>query len=269
MDQQPEQPSSRSTFAIPRMDCPAEERLVRMALHGEESVLALSFDLAERRLDVWHSGGPEVLLGKLEALRLGARLTETTPATALPEGCPSPEAGTLWVVLAINATLFVVELVAGWLAESTGLLADSLDMLADAAVYGLSLYAVGRPAAHRERAARFAGVVQLTLALGAFGEVTRRALLGSSPEPGTMMGIALLALVANVTCLLLLGRHRHRGVHMKASWIFSTNDVVANLGVIAGGALVAWSGSPLPDLMVGAAVAAVVLAGAIRILRLR
>jgi Co/Zn/Cd efflux system component len=190
-------------------------------------------------------------------------------ATEVPIEGAADEARTLWLVLAINAVMFVVELTAGWLAESTGLLADSLDMLADAAVYGLSLYAVGRPALHRRRAARFAGLVQLSLALGAFGEVARRALLGSTPEPITMMSVALLALAANVTCLVLVGRHRHGGVHMKASWIFSANDVIANLGVIVGGALVAWSGSRLPDLIVGSAVAAVVLAGAIRILRLR
>jgi Co/Zn/Cd efflux system component len=128
---------------------------------------------------------------------------------------------------------------------------------------------VGRPALHRRRAARFAGLVQLSLALGALGEVARRALLGSTPEPITMMSVALLALAANATCLALVGRHRHGGVHMKASYIFSANDVIANLGVIVGGALVAWSGSRLPDLVVGSAVAAVVLAGAIRILRLR
>ena len=84
-----------------------------------------------------------------------------------------------------------------------------------------------------------------------------------------MIGISLLALAANVTCLLLIARHRHGGAHMKASWIFSTNDVLANLGVIAAGALVALTGSRLPDLLIGAAVALLVFVGAVRILRLR
>ena len=262
-------PLWKSTFDIPKMDCPAEERLVRMALDGEKHVLSLSFDLVERRLDVWHRGEVGSFLGKLEGLRLGARLCETVRAFGLPGEHPKAEARTLWLVLGINAAMFLVEGAAGWMAESTGLLADSLDMLADAAVYGLSVYAVGRPAALRLRAARFAGLVQLVLALGALGEVARRAALGSTPEPGMMMGVASLALVANVTCLVLVGRHRHGGVHMKASWIFSANDVIANLGVVVGGALVAWSGSRLPDLFVGSAVGVVVLAGAIRILRLR
>ena len=84
-----------------------------------------------------------------------------------------------------------------------------------------------------------------------------------------MIGISALALAGNVTCLLLLARHRHGGAHMKASWIFSTNDVLANLGVIVAGALVAWTGSRLPDLVIGTAVGVLVLAGAVRILRLR
>jgi len=179
------------------------------------------------------------------------------------------EASTLRVLLAINAAMFAVEVVAGWLAQSTGLLADSLDMFADAAVYGLALYAVGRPASLKLRAAHTSGWLQLALALGAFAEVARRGIVGSQPEPPTMIGVSLVALAANVTCLVLIHRHRHRGAHMQASYIFSANDVLANLGVIAAGALVAWTASAVPDLVIGTAIAALVLRGAIRILRLR
>ncbi len=84
-----------------------------------------------------------------------------------------------------------------------------------------------------------------------------------------MIGISLLALAANVGCLVLISRHRHGGAHMKASWIFSTNDVLVNLGVMAAGALVAWTGSRVPDLVIGTAVGLLVLVGAFRILRLR
>ena len=181
---------------------------------------------------------------------------------------PGVEASTLRVLLAINAALFAVEIVAGWLAQSTGLLADSLDMLADAAVYGLALYAVGRPAALKLRAAHVSGWLQLALAFGAFAEVARRAAFGSEPQPGAMIGVSLVALAANVTCLVLVHRHRHRGAHMEASFIFSANDVLANLGVILAGALVAGTGSPAPDLVIGAAIAGLVLRGALRILRL-
>jgi hypothetical protein len=262
----------RSTFEVPKMDCPAEEVLVRTALDGVPEVRRLAFDLAERTLVVWHAGEPALVLGRLDPLELGARLSDSReselPADAAVPGAAS-ETSTLWTVLAINAGMFVVEIVAGWLAESTGLLADGADMLADATVYALALYAVGRAPALKLRAARVCGTLQLALGLGAFVEVARRAVLGSDPGPPAMMGVSMLALVANVTSLWLVARHREGGVHMKATYICTANDVLANLGVIAAGALVAATGSRLPDLVIGALIAAVVLQGALRILRLR
>jgi Co/Zn/Cd efflux system component len=83
-----------------------------------------------------------------------------------------------------------------------------------------------------------------------------------------MIGVSALALAANVACLLLISQHRHAGVHMTASYIFSANDVIANLGVIAAGLLVSWTGSPWPDWIIGAFIGLVVLIGAVRILRL-
>jgi Co/Zn/Cd efflux system component len=163
----------------------------------------------------------------------------------------------------------VVEVVTGWLVQSTGLMADGLDMLADAAVYGLSLYAVGRAARLQLRAAHVMGWLQAGLALGAMAEVLRRLWWGSEPESLWMMGVSTVALAANVTCLYLISRHREGGAHMRASWICSTNDVLANLGVIAAGLLVAWTHSFVPDLVIGAIIAAMVLSGAVRILRMR
>jgi Co/Zn/Cd efflux system component len=266
---------NHSVFRIPKMDCPTEEQLVRMALEGVGGIHELSFDLPGRTLSVWHEGKPGAITEKLEPLALGAQLTETTTATAPPppatgEGASDEaEARTLWVLLAINAVMFVVELVAGWLAESAGLIADSLDMLADASVYAVALYAVGRSAVLKRRAAHLTGWLQVTLALVALGEVLRRLVFGSAPEAPTIMGIALLALAANVTCLLLIARNRHYGVHMMAVFICSANDVIANTGVIAAGALVAWTGSNVPDLVIGTVIGVVVLVGGIRILRLR
>lgn len=172
------------------------------------------------------------------------------------------------LLLAINGAMFFLEFGVGWIAQSTGLIADSLDRFADAAVYGVSLYAVGKAASAQARAARFGGYLQLVLALGALAEVARRFLTDSQPEAPAMMAMALVALAANVACLALISKHRQGGVHMRASWIFSTNDVIANLGVIAAGALVAWTGSAAPDLVIGTIIALVVLSGALRILRL-
>lgn len=259
----------KTVFAIPKMDCLAEERLIRMALEQKEGVTRLDFDLSSRQLTVLHNIVPEKLLNYLAPLGLDARLVETGPATDETTQIPAvAEGSTLKLLLMINGAMFLVEIIIGWLAESTGLIADSLDMLADAAVYGVSLYAVNRSAIVQGGAARLSGYVQLILAAGALFEVVRRLWMGSDPEPSFMIGTALLALIANVTCLMLIAKHRQGGVHMRASWIFSTNDVIANVGVIVAGLLVLWTQSALPDLVVGAIIASVVLTGALRILKL-
>lgn len=174
---------------------------------------------------------------------------------------------TLQLVLAINALMFVFEASIGWWAQSTGLIADSLDMFADAAVYGISLYAVGKSCAAKQRAARLSGYGQIALALLALADVLRRALQGSEPVSLLMMGVGLVALVANATCLTLISKHRQDGAHMRAAHIFSKNDVIANLGVILAGALVWWLHSPYPDLIIGSVIALIVLRGGLSILR--
>ncbi len=135
----------RTLIAIPKMDCPSEERLIRMALDGLDGVVDLRFDLQARTLFVTHRGEPGPVLAKLAPLGLGARVEESHEAGPAEAVAPEvrDETSTLRILLAINAVLFLVEIVAGWLAQSTGLIADSLDMLADAFVYGLGLYAVG------------------------------------------------------------------------------------------------------------------------------
>jgi len=170
-------------------------------------------------------------------------------------------------LLAINAAMFVIEVVVGFLAQSTGVMADSLDMLADALVYSIGLYAIGRAAAAKHRAAFWSGIFQVILAASILFEVARRALHGSEPNSGLMIAISVVALAANATCLKLLSKHRDGGVHMRASWIFSRSDVIANAGVILAGVLVAVTSSRWPDLVVGTLIAAVVLHGGRAILR--
>ena len=172
----------------------------------------------------------------------------------------------LWQLLAINGVLFVVELVVGWWAQSTGLIADSIDMLADATIYAIGLYAVGKAAAHKARAALLSGYFQGGLALLILVDILRRMIFGSEPVSLLMMGMGVLALIGNVICLLLINRHKDGEVHMRASWIFSKNDVVANVGVIVAGALVLWTGSRWPDLIIGLLIVGVVLRGAMQII---
>lgn len=261
-------------FAVPKMDCPSEERMIRMALDGVDGVGRITCDLGQRQVRVIHAGDTSMVAAKLGGLGLGATLVHAGPANPSAsddDDVPDPvrEGRTLRLVLAINAVMFVGELVLAWVAQSAGLLADSLDMFADAAVYGLALYAVGRGATSRTKIAHLAGWLQAALAIGALVEVVRRFSFGSEPEAPLMMIVAGVALVANVTCLWLVSRHREGGAHMKASVIFSANDVIANVGVILAGALVAWTGSRYPDLVIGAVIATIVLSGARRILRLR
>ena len=263
---------SLSRFAIPGMDCPSEEQMIRMALAGGPAIARLDFDLAGRELSVCHGDTAEAVLARLTPLGFGARLVETRPVSEEDLTQPAqtaPEARPLKLLLAINALMFGVEILAGWWTQSAGLLADALDMLADAAVYGLALYAVGHAPALQRRAAHLSGWLQFALALGMLMEVVRRIFFGAEPLGDAMVGVALLALLANVACLLLISRHRHGGAHMQASFIFSANDVIANLGVILAGALVFWLDNPWPDWIIGALIGLIVLHGAWRILKLR
>lgn len=262
----------KTTLSIPKMDCAAEERLVRMALEGRAGVLRLDADSGARQLRVIHEGEPEQIAALVRPLNLGGEIIDTTEVSELDEVAPpsgAEEARTLKIALAINAGMFAGELIGALLADSSALLADSLDMFADAAVYGIALFGVHRARGTQLKAVRISGVLQLLLALGALGEVIRRVLYGGEPEALLMVIVALAALTANVTCMWLLARHRRGGAHMKASWIFTTNDVIANLGVIAAAALVRLFESAVPDLVVAAVIAIVVLGGAIRILRLK
>ena len=177
------------------------------------------------------------------------------------------ERKTLIVILLINGFMFVVEAVLGWYAQSTGLIADSLDMLADATVYGLSLYFVGKGIALQAKSATVSGVLQIILGVGVLFEVARRLAFGSEPKSVLIVSIGLVALVANVICLLLISKHRDSGIHMRVSWIFSTNDVIANLGVILSGVLVWFIESRYPDLVIGTVISIIVIRGGIKILR--
>lgn len=174
--------------------------------------------------------------------------------------------GVLIWLLAINGVMFIAEIIAGITGDSTALIADSLDMLADATVYAIGLYAVGRSLLVKVKAAHISGIFQIVLGLGVLFDIVRRTVTGSEPESLIMIVMGIAALIANTACLVLIYKHRQGEVHMRASWIFSKNDVVANLGVIGGGVLVNWFDSPWPDLFIGLTIAAIVIRGGIQII---
>jgi len=168
----------------------------------------------------------------------------------------------LIILLCINATMFVIEFAIGWWAQSTGLIADALDMLADALVYGVGLYAVGKAIQVKANAAMLSGLMQFLLGFLVIADILRRILYGSEPVSLLMISMGMVALVANVICLQLIAKHREGEVHMRASWIFSKNDVIANLGIICAGGLVWVLDSRWPDIIIGSIVATIVLLGA-------
>lgn len=266
-----------SEYIVPKMDCPAEENMIRIALEPIQPEDILDFDTPNRHLKVYHSDNQQELVSRLASVGLGARLKSTRPikedelsnVSMSAIEADAMESRVLKQLLAINAVMFLVEIVAGWWAQSTGLIADSLDMFADAAVYGVALYAVGHSIRMKVRAAHFSGWLQIILAFGALFELGRRFFYGSEPISVLMIGFGVIALIANTTCLLLISKKKDSGVHMKASWIFSANDVIANLGVIVAGVLVALTGSRYPDLIIGLLIGVVVLNGARRILTLK
>lgn len=260
----------KSTFDVAKMDCPSEEQLVRMKLEGRGDVHSLVFDLAQRRLEVVHTGDAADITRALESLDLGATHRSSTGWESLESASDAPaQRRLLWQVLLINLAFFGLELVAGLVAQSMGLVADSLDMLADSVVYGLSLYAVGRSARHKGGVATISGVLQLLLAMvGLFEAVRRFVTPHELPGFRTMIFVSLLALAGNALCLYLLQKSRSREAHMQASMIFTSNDVIANIGVIVAGVLVLVTASRLPDLIVGVAIFLLVGRGAVRILNL-
>lgn len=150
-----------------------------------------------------------------------------------------------------------------------GLVADSLDMLADSFVYGLSLFAIGGTVVLKKKIARAAGYIQIGLATIGMVEVIRRFMgEASPPDFRTMIIVSILALIANGLCLILLQRSKSQEAHMRASMIFTSNDIIINLGVIVAALLVNWTQANTPDLIVGVIVFGLVMQGAFRILKL-
>ena len=180
---------------------------------------------------------------------------------------PERQRRLLWVVLCINGAMFLVELIAGITARSTALLADSVDMLGDAIVYGVSLYVVARGAVWQARVARLKGLIMAAFGVGVLAQVVTKLLHGLHPNADTMGVVGSLALAANTVCLVMLWRRRRDDVNMRSAWMCSLNDVAGNAGVIVAGAAVALTASGWPDILVGLMIAGMFCASATHIIR--
>lgn len=231
---------NKTTFQINKMDCAAEVQLIRMKLDGVDNIRSLDFDVPKRQLVVVHTGNNKQIFSLLDSLNFETAIKSTDSAdNYVSVQDTQKEKNLLWTVLAINFTFFILEMLTGWLSHSMGLVADSLDMLADAAVYALALFAVGGTIARKRNIAKASGYFQIVLAVLGFAEIVRRFLgFGEVPTFQTMIIISVLALIGNSICLYLLQKSKSKEAHMEASMIFTSNDVIINLGVIVAGVLV-------------------------------
>ena len=260
----------KTVFKISKMDCPSEEALIRMKLEEFSQIKHLDFDLQNRQLTVYTEGDIKLIENSIEELNLGANIISSEASDRLSFEEQANQKKILWWVLIINFSFFIIEMLTGLISKSMGLVADSLDMLADSFVYGISLMAVGGSMMLKKKIARLAGYFQITLAIFGFIEVLRRFLTTDKiPNFSTMITVSVLALIANGICLYLLQRSKSKEAHMQASMIFTSNDVIINLGVITAGVLVYWLQSNKPDLIIGTIVFLLVIRGAIRILKLK
>jgi Co/Zn/Cd efflux system component len=183
------------------------------------------------------------------------------------EGLRNRQSATLKIVLAINAVMFGVELAAGLLASSVSLVADSLDMLGDALVYGFSLYVVTRGARMKAVSALFKGGIMAVFGLFVLGQAMYKIIVSHVPVFEAIGAIGLLALAANILCLVLLWRHRADDINMTSVWLCSRNDIVVNVSVLFAAFGVWLTGSAWPDILVGLALAVLFLRSALFVLR--
>ena len=257
-----------SRFHIAAMDCTAEEQLVRKALSDVDGIIHIEFASDRRDVVIEHQSIPGSIDAALRSLDLGARHIDDTSEIG-PTTEPGRERKALFLALIVNAGFFVGELTVGLISRSMGLIADSLDMGADAGVYALSIAAVGTATTRKKQLARASGYFQLGLALVGLIEVIRRFAADTElPDPTSMIVMSALALTGNIITLVVLHSVPSGEAHLQASWIFTANDVKVNALVIAAAIGVILTDSEVPDLVAGAFIFVVVANGARRILRL-
>ena len=172
----------------------------------------------------------------------------------------------VWVLI-INTSMFFIEAIYGWFAQSNALMADALDMLGDAAIFGFSLYVIRLNTIWQSRAGYIKGIIMAIFAIGVLTSAFYRSFNPIIPEVTTMSVVGCMALVANLVCAVMLLGFRDTDVNMRSAWLCSRNDVLANLGVLLAAAGVAWTSSPWPDLVVGISISTLILKSAIEVMR--
>ena len=263
----------KTIFHIKEMDCPSEESLIRMKLEEIPDIARIDINIQDRKTTIFHRANTAEIEKLLSELKLGSSLVSSEVIEEELSGADGKkdrkQKKILWTVLFINFGFFIIEMVTGLISRSMGLVADSLDMLADAFMYAISLFAVGKAVGTKKKVAGAIGYFQILLAVSGLFEVARRFIFNESiPDFQFMIGISVLALAANGISLYILEKAKSNEAHIRASMICTSNDVIMNLGVIVGGILVFLLDSAIPDLVVGIVVFGIVIRGALRILKL-
>ena len=263
----------KTVLSVKNMDCPCEENMIRMKLASFKGISLMKADIAAREFTIIHNEDENDILSAVNELNLGSShiFTDKFDESNADQNssCDERERRILILVLSINFAFFLIEVIYGFLSNSMGLVADSLDMLSDSLVYAMAFFAVYAALKTQKKVALISGIFQASLAAFGFFEVIRR-FSGEIYEVDykTMILVSIFALIANYLCLIILNKNASDKPHMQASKIFTSNDIIVNLGVIIAGVLVLISGSNLPDLIVGAVVFIIVSQGSVRILKL-
>ena len=217
------------------MDCPSEESLIRMKLEGMKNIKALEFDIAQRTLGVIHEGNADLITGAIGSLNFNSAIIKSKEIDEdemmLLEN-HHQERNIFITVFFINFSFFVLELIYGYLSNSMGLIADSFDMLADAIIFGISIFVVGKTIGIKRRVAKISGYFQLTLALLGMVEAIRRFLgFTEIPDYKIMMIISSFALIGNVAGFYLIQKAKTKQeVHIKAGKIFLAKLFASSAG---------------------------------------
>ncbi|MEH6773615.1 MAG: cation transporter [Cereibacter changlensis] len=173
----------------------------------------------------------------------------------------------LWLVIAINGAMFLVEMTAGALAGSQALRADALDFLGDTLTYGLSLAVIGMPLARRAQVALLKGLSLGAMGLWVFGSTLWQLMVLGVPEASVMGVVGALALAANLASVVILMRYKDGDANVRSVWLCSRNDAVGNVAVMGAAGAVALTGAAWPDLLVAGLMSGLFLSSSFQILR--
>lgn len=250
-----EAPPIRAVFRVIGMDCTDDAAALTRAAQGARGITAVEVSLASGLLTLTAADPLGLVSGQQAAEQAGFRLL---PAES-PVELSTSYRRALWIVVLLNGGYGVVESVAGFVAHSQALKADALDFLGDGLITFVGILALTWPLRRRARVAMAQGLFLGALGIGVLGSTFLRVFVQQSAQAEIMGVVGLFALAVNLAAAGVLLPHRSGDANARAIWLFSRNDAIGNVAVMAASGLVAWTGSVWPDLLVAAAIAALFL----------